>query len=1063
MSIFFCCRKRVTDDHSAAIELPAQPPRAKLSKTLSRSDPDMYLPANTGVLGRRRLNVPTYHSIVDPDAVEVEDSDDDMQERHTAPPTPSTLGAFKTKLIRRLSHRADTKPACRLSVGNSDEELARRAELKRLMHKRIQEELKDEEVGEKEESRRGSPNSSSVNKRKDSDLPGGGPRDTIEFSVPHIEEKKSSSEGATQEMCVNMAPVVNKHSGPRHQASSHGIPNISTDVPNKGDTIFLEETRLVNKPQTPSRLSPVHLLGGSGRRSPSTASWRLSYNADNIDTFIDLPEDSESGCRQTSSGQPEMSSRSGNGLSYQQNGDDTNYSSLTTQEDVNNKTAQEESRCGSTRSHQRHDLSTYSNITENGRNSPMSVWLRSQELHSASVISSRPNSEIVAEHDHTSSKGSSSLNRVLDHMKNKPGPKESPAHDQAQDASSQHTSSRYTTGPDSRQGTPRGSGISYVDVSENRGDMQMLSTIYGAVSPYQMTTSSISDTGSYRTAMNGKPSLELVNFRSDDSQFHPAEIFPASASETASFQQREEELKSVEKRFGVAPARRYTTAPVHSRFREEFEELRSSNSTRSSILSKLHIPYSKRVRNFSSQSDSSKRSIASSTDLGKMVISRPLEEDAVNPPQGVTQHGFDHPNGWLRAKMTRRSIPRIDISDMGRDVAFVGDESGDSPKAHSTTEAGGCSVKNCYPTRPSTTAQEELIKSESNDPVDIHTGVLQEWVEQLQAEEALRQSRTASRITIPKRQPPRPRTPPASWAKWPSTTRLKRTGCAGERDRVVTRDFAITGSSRGLETELASEGLPNGDDETLTSKKLSRQVSKALKSSWGRITQQKGGSARPSDKLESKNYRRSQGFLEYPELELLPTAEGLREVQALEKQIDTMKRRSVSGRRMLAQSSSESTQRPFTTRIADVVHKLQLEVESTLGADDNCHRGYPLGSQFLTPAHALFIPRSKSCAPDMVGTPQSHFSYEDCAQDQLRDHDDAGHKDLSRQNTTRLKRAKSTGNIEIKLPGETGATGGAQDGPKPIHRTWKSTLRKQKSFGWVHGSTRGKDDVVEAA
>lgn len=70
-----------------------------------------------------------------------------------------------------------------------------------------------------------------------------------------------------------------------------------------------------------------------------------------------------------------------------------------------------------------------------------------------------------------------------------------------------------------------------------------------------------------------------------------AETNSAAVSDTASFRQRETELKSIEKRFGRTHPRRDTTAPMVSKFREEFSEPRTRTSiiSKNSILAKFHL------------------------------------------------------------------------------------------------------------------------------------------------------------------------------------------------------------------------------------------------------------------------------------------------------------------------------------------------------------------------------------------------------------------------------------------------------------------------------------------
>lgn len=91
-----------------------------------------------------------------------------------------TLEAVKSTLIRHMSFDKSTNP--RTSIGNSDEEVARRAELRQIRNKRIQSELGSDD------ERSDSPHASTRSNRHlspyvDICQPGNGPRDTIEFSV----------------------------------------------------------------------------------------------------------------------------------------------------------------------------------------------------------------------------------------------------------------------------------------------------------------------------------------------------------------------------------------------------------------------------------------------------------------------------------------------------------------------------------------------------------------------------------------------------------------------------------------------------------------------------------------------------------------------------------------------------------------------------------------------------------------------------------------------------------------------------------------------------------------
>ena len=113
--------------------------------------------------------------------VEGSDSDDGLEPAAPSKST-STLQLVKTHIRRHLSQDSLSKRKKCSIVGNSEQELVRRAELKRLMHKRIQDQLRSEVS---QESSRSDTSSSHRNSEplREPVLPGGGPRDNLEFSV----------------------------------------------------------------------------------------------------------------------------------------------------------------------------------------------------------------------------------------------------------------------------------------------------------------------------------------------------------------------------------------------------------------------------------------------------------------------------------------------------------------------------------------------------------------------------------------------------------------------------------------------------------------------------------------------------------------------------------------------------------------------------------------------------------------------------------------------------------------------------------------------------------------
>ncbi|KAG6191204.1 hypothetical protein E4U36_000662 [Claviceps purpurea] len=97
-------------------------------------------------------------------------------------PHTNTFDGIKARMIKHLSQDVSSRRQSRVSIGHSDEEVARRAEVRRLRQKRIQDELQRDNEGHAPsvESNHSTQRLATV---VDLGSPRSGPRDTIEFSV----------------------------------------------------------------------------------------------------------------------------------------------------------------------------------------------------------------------------------------------------------------------------------------------------------------------------------------------------------------------------------------------------------------------------------------------------------------------------------------------------------------------------------------------------------------------------------------------------------------------------------------------------------------------------------------------------------------------------------------------------------------------------------------------------------------------------------------------------------------------------------------------------------------
>lgn len=159
--------------------------------------------------------------------------------------------------------------------------------------------------------------------------------------------------------------------------------------------------------------------------------------------------------------------------------------------------------------------------------------------------------------------------------------------------------------------------------------------------------------------------------------------------------------------------------------------------------------------------------------------------------------------------------------------------------------------------------------------------------------------------------------------------------------------------------------------------------------------------------------RRADGYLEYPELELLPMAGGYKELEALERQIDHIKHPS-EAHPTSRPSPDRSPRIPLGQRLADEVHRFQHGDRAESPEATELHpMTLPL-PKLATPAGMnTATPRVISEVTTHFATPKSHMSYEDCVPKHMLDDGVSSKSDDS----FNVKRSKS--NVEHRVPGQT--------------------------------------------
>ncbi|KAK1761193.1 hypothetical protein QBC47DRAFT_397166 [Echria macrotheca] len=215
--------------------------------------------------------------------VEDSDTDDDIENRTPRSKSPGTLQLVRARVRRHLSQDSLPRRKSRSAVGSSRTEIERRAELKRLMHKRIQEELRSEESPDTT----GSDITSSIPQPIQSMdlLPGGGPRDNIEFQVAEDTKREPQCMCHVQPGDAPF-PLALDRISKSDRASSPEPRRVSCPDPipkPASQSIVRERSSLPHLPPSPEILPRG---SRSTHETSSIGSWRLFFSSGQLDELL---------------------------------------------------------------------------------------------------------------------------------------------------------------------------------------------------------------------------------------------------------------------------------------------------------------------------------------------------------------------------------------------------------------------------------------------------------------------------------------------------------------------------------------------------------------------------------------------------------------------------------------------------------------------------------------------------------------------------------------------------------------------------------------------------------
>ncbi|GKU14834.1 hypothetical protein FLAG1_02311 [Fusarium langsethiae] len=295
---FFCCRKSrwqgsgspapATQDTTALQPVPA----LNLPLDEQQEEPEPKRQNTVMGLSDMAWAVPEYQSSFESDSVPNQHIDSDSNSFNSDRDLPcstkpgTAFGAVRNRFIRSISHNTSSDQPSRVSVSNSEEEVARRAELRRIMRLRIQDQLESDEAEDQSE------NKPAISIRRvassaDSALPVSGPGDAIEFGVnnsssnngqPARLDQESGDHGINQDLgdYYKIATVSERASSEKH------------DVAGRND--HSGENAVIQRP-LPIHLSAHISLTEDTGLSPSQKSFQLSNGSGRLDRILG-PENS---------------------------------------------------------------------------------------------------------------------------------------------------------------------------------------------------------------------------------------------------------------------------------------------------------------------------------------------------------------------------------------------------------------------------------------------------------------------------------------------------------------------------------------------------------------------------------------------------------------------------------------------------------------------------------------------------------------------------------------------------------------------------------------------------
>ncbi|KAF4443274.1 hypothetical protein FACUT_1496 [Fusarium acutatum] len=872
------------------------------------------------------------------------DDDDSDSDQDRAQPTKKSSTAFDTvrnKLIRTISHSNNGDYQSHVSVGNSEEEIARRAELKRIMHQRIQDELKSDESDDQIESK---PTNSirCMASVVDVTLPNSGPRDAIEFGVG----KSSSRNGHSTQLDSDQV-----------DQDTHQDSRVSQQDENRPQQTFSQTSESINgvdwrqddvHPRLPPSYPKRHVSASEdGDFTHSQKSFQLSNGTGRLDRI--LGPDSSFNSRHASSG--DGHSALGVWLIAQGLRSRDNSTLLLDEEDELEPTEDTKLTDYNTSSLKRAEGDHVQETRETPANGNPNIPHEPTIIDIPNTVKTCSRSNFKAKNDRYEI---SSLSGELPW---------GPTVTALLNSFTDHTSS---SDPSKSQPSPMRSQQNLYRLDPKDLDSMELSPFKWRSHTSSRDQENANDQN-YKSVNICVPQIKSQsygNIHNVESPVKPPQDTTSLAqSGSASFLQREAELGSIRRRFSETLALKKPEKRVVTRFREEFSESSLPPTVHKSFRSKIQLAIPSHLRAKSDGIDLRHKAGSSGPPKGQNYLLIPVERLGGHERE-ASDRSKGRSNLSIRPHMSRLPTEeyqkpglerRESTTDLWQRAIRLEAERRHSGSIHLSTkkpsqrsQSSNRSLNEPGAARNSTRSVSDMGRevSQLTPTTDELSSpgnskwLIERWVATMQPR--IGESAGDMRLT-------RLTEPPKSWSIFPSHNREERNKNATDRDRVQPRDFAVKHMTSEGQIRWATDAPP---DEA---KQRARTLPRSFSTKFGELVKSKMGRIIPS-----------KACMEYPEMGIHPSESGYTELQALGREISNMNGEPllhVPGRELSKPQSSRS----LGDRVVALMH-------DAIGQRHSKHDDVAEVAEEPTVPLTPSVVRESIAATDVFVTPRSRFS-----------------------------------------------------------------------------------------